>query len=302
MENLVWLFDAAAGLLLIGFIVQGVKKGFSGIFIPFIVNLFLVALAFFMSGVLSETVYESTVESSVEMAVDEAVEKFDLIGCIGDRYTELTLIGDVSEKELNAVLASEKDMDSKLWKLIDRTSGVGDNVTESACFEALNAIIKEQLQDAVSEKLPPCTGKFFEHLDGGNEQETYLILNKIYTDRKDASKYIADTCIHDVMFGFVKMMIFVVSSALLLILSGIIFGIAFRNRETGSNGAGDSAAGVLVEIINGIMITAVIAVGVKIAVYSGIQFDNIMDDKTLNSSYVFKYLYNLDKYMPGSRM
>ena len=33
-----------------------------------------------------------------------------------------------------------------------------------------------------------------------------------------------------------------------------------------------------------------------------LMIENIMDDKTLNSSYVFRYLYNLDKYMPGTRM
>lgn len=301
MENLNWVFDAAAGLLLIFCITQGIRKGFSKIIVPFILNLVFVLLSFFMSGLLAGTIYDSLAEDAVQTAVDESVEKFDLEGSFNRQYEELTLIGEVTDREMEGVLGSEKDMDKKFWKLIDKTSGVGDSVNEAACYTGLNRIITVSLQESISENLPPCTGKYFENLNEANEDETYKILNMMYTDRKEASKYIAENCVHDVMFEFVKLMCFVVLSALLMILTNIIFSIAYRDRGAGAEGAGDAFAGVLLEILNAAMVITIFAVLVKILVYSGMQIDNIMDDETINNSYVFKYLYNIDKFMPFSR-
>lgn len=302
MENLNWYFDAAIGVVMLGFIIQGIRKGFSKIIVPFVLNLVFVILAFFTSGFVADTLYENVIEDSVQTSVDEAVEKFDLTESFNRQYEELTLIGEASEKEIASVLSSEKNMDAKFWKLIDKTSGVGDTVNESACFTALNNIIKVSLQESISKSLPSCSGKYFEHLNEANEDETFLILSMMYSDRKEASKYIADTCIHDTMFKFIKLVCFVVMSAVLMILTGIIFSIAYKDRGAGAEGAGDAAAGVLIELVNGLMVIMVLAVLVKIMIYSGIQIDNIADDNTLNNSYVFKYLYNIDKFMPGSRM
>ncbi|MBR3537129.1 MAG: hypothetical protein IKN85_15005 [Oscillospiraceae bacterium] len=302
MGNLNWCFDAAAGVMLVLFLIYGIRKGASRTFVPFIVNIVFVVLAFFMSGVIAGTLYETMISDSVELSVEEVVDNFDLQGYFNKEYKELTLIDDVSEKEAAVVLSSETDMDKKFWKLIDKTSGVGNQVNESACFTGLNNIIRVSLQNELAKKLPPCAGHFFENFNEGNEEETYKLISMIYSDRKSAANYITENCVSDVMFRFVKIVSFVIASAVLMILTGIIFSIAFRNKDQDAMGAGDSLAGAVIELFNGLMIIAVAAVLVKIVIWSGVTIENIMDEKTLNNSYVFKYLYNLDKYMPGSRM
>ena len=302
MGNLNWCFDAAAGVMLVLFLIYGIRKGASRTFVPFIVNIVFVVLAFFMSGVIAGTLYETMISDSVELSVEEVVDNFDLQGYFNKEYKELTLIDDVSEKEAAVVLSSETDMDKKFWKLIDKTSGVGNQVNEAACFTGLNNIIRVSLQNELAKKLPPCAGHFFENFNEGNEEETYKLISMIYNDRKSAANYITENCVSDVMFRFVKIVSFVIASAVLMILTGIIFSIAFRNKDQDAMGAGDSLAGAVIELFNGLMIIAVAAVLVKIVIWSGVTIENIMDEKTLNNSYVFKYLYNLDKYMPGSRM
>ena len=302
MGNLNWCFDAAAGVMLVLFLIYGIRKGASRTFVPFIVNIVFVVLTFFMSGVIAGTLYETMISDSVELSVEEVVDNFDLQGYFNKEYKELTLIDDVSEKEAAVVLSSETDMDKKFWKLIDKTSGVGNQVNESACFTGLNNIIRVSLQNELAKKLPPCAGHFFENFNEGNEEETYKLISMIYSDRKSAANYITENCVSDVMFRFVKIVSFVIASAVLMILTGIIFSIAFRNKDQDAMGAGDSLAGAVIELFNGLMIIAVAAVLVKIVIWSGVTIENIMDEKTLNNSYVFKYLYNLDKYMPGSRM
>lgn len=302
MGNLNWCFDAAAGVMLVLFLIYGIRKGASRTFVPFIVNIVFVVLAFFMSGVIAGTLYETMISDTVELSVEEVVDNFDLQGYFNKEYKELTLIDDVSEKEAAVVLSSETDMDKKFWKLIDKTSGVGNQVNEAACFTGLNNIIRVSLQNELAKKLPPCAGHFFENFNEGNEEETYKLISMIYSDRKSAANYITENCVSDVMFRFVKLMSFVIASAVLMILTGIIFSIAFRNKDQDAMGAGDSLAGAAIELFNGLMIIAVAAVLVKIVIWSGVTIENIMDEKTLNNSYVFKYLYNLDKYMPGSRM
>ncbi len=302
MSNLNWIFDALGGILLILMIIHGIRKGAGRTLVPFLINLVFVVLAFFMSGTIAATIYDAMIGDTVDMTVEDTVDKFDLLGNFNKEYKELTLIDEVSEKEVALVLGADKEMDKKFWKLIDRTSGVGDQVNESACFTGLNNIIRVSLQEELAKNLPPCTGKFFENFNEANEDETYILLNMIYTDRKEAAKYISENCVSDVMFRFVKLMSFLIASAILVILTNLIFSIAFRNNDIDSTGAGDSLLGALVQIFNGVIVLVLFAVLVKIVIWSGFQIENIMDEKTLNSSYVFKYLYNIDEFMPGARM
>ena len=45
MGNLNWCFDAAAGVMLVLFLIYGIRKGASRTFVPFIVNIVFVVLA-----------------------------------------------------------------------------------------------------------------------------------------------------------------------------------------------------------------------------------------------------------------
>lgn len=297
MNNLNWIFDALGGLLIIGFIVQGVKKGASRTILPVFLNIIFLILAFFMSGFLTESIYESAIQESVKVSLNESLERFNIRDALRDEYYKITLIDDLSEKDADSILKAEKDMDSKLWKVIDTNSGVGDNINDSECFKALNNIIKVTLQESLAENLPLYTGKYFDRLDESNREETFKLINMINADRKHASDYIMKNYIDGVMYKFVQLLVFVSTAALLMIITSIVVSVAFRDKDMTSNGKADSAAGVLVEIINGVIILTVLAVLVKIIVYSGIKIDGIMDDQTLSNSYVFKYLYNIDKFM-----
>ena len=160
-----WCFDVIAGLIFIGFIFQGVKKGFSKLIVHSAVNWFFVAVSFFMSGMLAETLFESFFEDSVTMYVNEAVDGFDIEENFNRAYSELTFIEEVSSKEISRVFEKEDDMDKRFLKLIKATSGVGDRITEEECCDKLNSIIKVSLQESISEKLPSYSGKYFEQTD-----------------------------------------------------------------------------------------------------------------------------------------
>ena len=289
-----WCFDVIAGLIFIGFIFQGVKKGFSKLIVHSAVNWFFVAVSFFMSGMLAETLFESFFEDSVTMYVNEAVDGFDIEENFNRAYSELTFIEEVSSKEISRVFEKEDDMDKRFLKLIKATSGVGDRITEEECCDKLNSIIKVSLQESISEKLPSYSGKYFENTD---REQTFRILNLIYSDRKQAAEYITDNYIKEKMFHFVQMLSFVVSAVVLMIISNIVFSIVFRDKEMKSDGVADSILGTIPEIVNAVMVITIFAFLVKITVYSGVEINGIMDDNALNSSYIFRFMYNADKYM-----
>lgn len=289
-----WCFDVIAGLIFIGFIFQGVKKGFSKLIVHSAVNWFFVAVSFFMSGMLAETLFESFFEDSVTMYVNEAVDGFDIEENFNRAYSELTFIEEVSSKEISRVFEKEDDMDKRFLKLIKATSGVGDRITEEECCDKLNSIIKVSLQESISEKLPSYSGKYFENTD---REQTFRILNLIYSDRKQAAEYITDNYIKEKMFHFVQMLSFVVSAVVLMIISNIVFSIVFRDKDMKSDGVADSILGTIPEIVNAVMVITIFAFLVKITVYSGVEINGIMDDNALNSSYIFRFMYNADKYM-----
>ena len=189
-------------------------------------------------------------------------------------------------------------MDKRFLKLIKATSGVGDRITEEECCDKLNSIIKVSLQESISEKLPSYSGKYFENTD---REQTFRILNLIYSDRKQAAEYITDNYIKEKMFHFVQMLSFVVSAVVLMIISNIVFSIVFRDKDMKSDGVADSILGTIPEIVNAVMVITIFAFLVKITVYSGVEINGIMDDNALNSSYIFRFMYNADKYMLNFR-
>ena len=96
-------------------------------------------------------------------------------------------------------------------------------------------------------------------------------------------------------------MSFVVSAMVLMIVSNIIFSLVFRNKDMTSGGTADSILGAVTEVLNAVMMITVFALLVKTAVYSGAEINGIMDDDVLNSSYIFRFMYNADKYMLNFR-
>ena len=68
-----------------------------------------------------------------------------------------------------------------------------------------------------------------------------------------------------------------------------------------SDGVADSILGTIPEIVNAVMVITIFAFLVKITVYSGVEINGIMDDNALNSSYIFRFMYNADKYMLNFR-
>lgn len=296
--KIVWCFDIIAVLLFICFIVQGIKRGFSNLIVHSAVNWVFVIISFFMSGILAETLYESFAGDTVQLSVEESVENLNLEEEFNKAYSELTLIETVSEKEISRIFTAEDDMDRRFWNLVNTTSGVGDQITEEECYVKLNNIIKVSLQECISEKLPSYAGKYFENTD---REQTFRILNMMYSDKKKAANYIADNFINEKMFHFVQLVSFVVSTMVLMIVSNIIFSLVFRNKDMTSGGTADSILGAVTEVLNAVMMITVFALLVKTAVYSGAEINGIMDDDVLNSSYIFRFMYNADKYMLNFR-
>jgi uncharacterized membrane protein (DUF485 family) len=294
MEKMFWYYDVAAALFIIAAIVLGAKRGFSKKIIQFIVNLVFVAVAAVGAVFLTDSLYESYVMDSIRYAVDETTESFDVSGELQKVYTELTLIEEVSDTKLAAVLRSEKDMDKKLHNLVTTTSGAGDLVDKAACTDGLMRIIKDSFQSALAEKIPPCSGRYFAHLNELNKEETFTLLNMLYNDDTQLPKYIEENYIHNEMVNFVKRILFIVSAMILMIIASFIFTIAFRGKDMNSNGKSDSVLGAFLGILNGAMFLLIIALFIKMLIYSGVQADGVFDENALENTYVFRYFYNAD--------
>lgn len=294
MNGVCWYYDAAALVLLVLFIIQGVKKGFSKTVIHFALNLVFVVLAFLMSGIMTDMVYDGYFRSTVSESVESSLENFDVNSELKKVYSELTLIGEVSDTKISAVLSSEKNMDEKFQKLIVSTSGIGSQIDESKIFEGLNSIVKFRLHEKLSEKIPSCAGKYFSSLDESNKEETYKILNLLASDKKEAADYIMENYIDSTLYGFVQIMMFLISAFVLMIFTAILLAVMFREKDMISNGRGDSAGGAVLSVINWGIAMLMLAFVIKVIIYSGVQIEGFLDDNTLNNTIAFRYLYNAD--------
>lgn len=294
MSNVCWYYDAAALVFLAAFIIQGVKKGISKSIIQFAFNAVGIILSFLLTGMMTDMIYDNYIKDSVLSSVESSVNGFDTVSEMKAAYKELTFMDSVSEQKIKAVLSLETDMDKKFHELINATSGVGDKVSEADCLEKIQKIITESFQNKLSEELPPCAGKYFESLNAADKNETFKVLSIMFTEGGDSAAYITDNYIDKQIYNFTKIIVFVVSALIFMIIINIVFSVVFRGKDMTSDGKGDSAAGAALSVVTWLAVMFILALFIKIIIYYGIEISGFMDDETLNNTIAFRFLYNAD--------
>lgn len=291
MESVI--FDIFLIVLLLLFSVAGAKKGFVKPVIVFVVNMICIVAAFVFSGMTAGSVYENYFQDTVVSKTEDALSEFDVAGEVRKYYEELTIGFEMTEKQLDAVLSDEENMDKKLADIVKNETGV--TVSKEEISKGLYNIINEKLQEKLAVELPPCAGKYFENLGNKKNTDIFELINILDTDEKAAAEYIEKNFAGKIVTNFIRIVMIVLMSIILTVVVQLVLNaVIFKNEALKAAGKADMAGGFVLGLVKGLVFCAIAAVMLKMFIYSGVS-GKIINEENIQSSAVFKYFYNIDE-------
>lgn len=292
MEIIIW--DILLVVLVLLFSIYGAKKGFIKPAIVFLINVVCIIGAFVFANMTASSVYETYFKDSVVIKIEDVLMEFDISAQVQEYYKEVTVGNEMTDKQLKSVLSDKESMDRKLLNVIKSQTSV-TTLSEEEISKGLYDIINKTLQEKLSVELPPCAGKYFESLGQKQDTDIFKLINLIDTDKKEAAKYIESNFAGKMITNFIKIvMIFLISLILTVVIGLVMNAVLFKNEALKAIGKADMAGGFALGLVKGVVFCAILAVMIKMFIYSGVS-GKIINEENIQSSKVFRYFYNIDE-------
>ncbi len=283
------IFDGATILIILVFLIINVKRGFSKTFISVIGYILAILLGSIISDVSAEPTYDSVLSNQIVANVEEVLDKHSVASSICDRIKKDTFGVVISQDKLSKVVASS----GSLYNAINGK----DN--EFLSMDKINTLLGESVEDAISSPLKnvlpsPAVDYMINSLKS-NSDLLYTTVPILLQDNKSAAEYIEQTFIKPIVLYIIKMAIFFVVFLIVMIIVKIISKTIENNDSLPTIAvASDRLLGAILGIAEGMILLILISVVVKLLVYSSGGTSEIFSSEVIQSTKLFKTIYNLD--------
>lgn len=287
-----YIFDGAAALIIILFLIFAARKGTKKAIINFIIDIVCFAGAFCVAFFLGDMVYNDFVKDSVTSGISETITSFDLEGALKNVYKDQTMGSELKAGDAVKILEAEENMDTLMASCMKKEKI--DKSSEEIC-NGLYTILTDAFVTELNENIPACDGKFFEGLDPvNNKKEMFGILCTMKSNPTEAADIISEKYVSTSMNKYISLALFAVSAIVILVIVKLIALLIMKNKDFFAIGFGDGFGGAIFGILIGAMFVVLYTCIFKCVVQAGF-FDQTGINDLIKESFAFKYVYNLDE-------
>lgn len=283
------IFDGATILIILVFLIINVKRGFSKTFISVIGYILAILLGSIISDASAEPTYDSVLSNQIVANIEEVLDEHNVASSICDRIKKDTFGVVISPDKLSKVVASS----GSLYNAINGK----DN--EFLSMDKINNLLGESVEDAISSPLKnvlpsPAVDYMINSLKS-NSDLLYTTVPILLQDNKSAAEYIEQTFIKPIVLYIIKMAIFFVIFLIVMIIVKIVSKTIENNDSLPTIAvASDRLLGAILGIAEGMILLILISVVVKLLVYASGGTSEIFSSEVIQSTKLFKTIYNLD--------
>lgn len=283
------IFDGATILIILVFLIINVKRGFSKTFISVIGYILAILLGSIISDASAEPTYDSVLSNQIVANIEEVLDEHNVASSICDRIKKDTFGVVISQDKLSKVVASS----GSLYNAINGK----DN--EFLSMDKINTLLGESVEDAISSPLKnvlpsPAVDYMINSLKS-NSDLLYTTVPILLQDNKSAAEYIEQIFIKPIVLYIIKMAIFFVVFLIVMIIVKIISKTIENNDSLPTIAvASDKLLGAILGIAEGMILLILISVVVKLLVYASGGTSEIFSSEVIQSTKLFKTIYNLD--------
>lgn len=283
-----YILDLLIIALIIGCAVSGSRKGAVRMLITLVGYILAVMAAVFVSNVASEYVYDNLVKPSVISVLESKAASLEEEYLSSDKINQLL--------EENGVELT----DEQLSALKDNSELYRDMLDNEKIRESLNDLFKdycESLTSAFDGMVPEEIIKEAERYLEENNMETERMLTLITQEKESMIKIIENEIIRPIMMKTVKLVLFAITFAVVMIIVSVVSYIAKVIRKIPVVNSADSFLGIMLGLIQGLLYTAVINLGVNVFIKFTSDANEFLNTTIISETYVFGLLYNATFYI-----
>ncbi len=287
-----YIFDGAAALVIILFLIFAARKGTKKALINFILDVVCFAGAFCIAFFLGDMIYNDYIKDPVTSGINETITSFDIEGALKKVYQDQTMGSSLKAGDLAKILESEENMDTVIASCMKK-DGV-EKSSEDVC-KGLYTIFTDSFVKELNENIPACDGKFFEGLDPvNNKKEMFSLICKMKTNSNEAAKLISENYVNSSMKKYIIMALFTVSAIIILVIVKLVALLFMKNKDYFAMGFGDGFGGAIFGILSGALFVVLYTCIFKCIVQAGFIDQTGIND-LIKESFAYKYIYNLDE-------
>lgn len=292
MSYMGYIFDGAAALIIILFLIFAARKGTKKAVINFILDVVCFAGAFCITLFLGDMIYDDYVKTPVTSGINEAITSFNLEDALQKVYADQTMGSSLKASDVAKILESEDKMDTIIASCMKKEGA--DRSSEEIC-QGLYTILTESFVKELNENIPTCDRKFFDSLDPvSNKKEMFSILCTMKANPGEAANIISDKYVSSSMKNYTLLVLFTLSAVVFLVIVKLIAGLIMKNRDYFAAGFGDGFGGAVFGILSGVLFVVLYTCIFKCIVNAGF-FDQSGINDLIKDSFAYKYIYNLDE-------
>lgn len=283
-----YILDLLIIALIIGCAVAGSRKGAVRMLITLVGYVLAVMAAVFVSNVASEYVYDNLVKPTVISVLESKAASLE------EEYLSSDKINQIFEE--NGVELT----DEQLSAFKDNSELYRDLLDNDKISEGLNNLFKEyceSLTSAFDGIVPEEIIKEAERYLEENNMETERMLTLITREKESMIKIIENEIIRPVMMKTVKLVLFGITFAVVMIIVSVVSYIAKVIRKIPVVNSADSFLGIMLGLIQGMLYTAVINFGVNVFIKFTSDANEFLNTTIISETYVFGLLYNVTFYI-----
>lgn len=292
-----WLiFDAAAVIITLIMVVANAKKGFSGKATVLIGYLLATAFAWTACITVSPMLYQNYIKGSSIQKIEDALndEKLDIAADISQKISQQTYgVSIRSDYIESAALQESSDFGNALYQIIS------ENTSMLSSKEAVTNLVADTLSDSLGTKLgnvvPESAVNMINACVEENSDALFESVRKLIKgDNHAAAVYIQEQFIEKPTLIIVKTAVYVIVFLLVMIITRVVAEMLRSGRDSSPLKKGDALLGGLLGLLESAAWLIIISVAVKAFINLNQDTNPIVNSDVINSTIIFKYIYNLN--------
>lgn len=283
-----YVLDLVIIVVIIGCTAAGSRKGAVRMLVTLLGYVAAVAAASFVSSVASEYVYDNFIKPSVISALEAKAES------LGEEYLSQNRLNEILEE--NGLSITEEQLSS----IEENKEQYTEILNNEKIRESLNNIFTEYceaLTETFSGIVPEEIIEEAERYLEENNMETDRMLILITQEKESVIKIIENEIVRPVMLKTVKILLFAVTFAVVMLAVSIIAYAAKLIKKIPVVNSADSFFGTVLGFVQGLIYTVIANAGVSLFIKLTSDANEYLNTTVISETYVFGFLYNATFYL-----
>jgi uncharacterized membrane protein required for colicin V production len=288
-NNATLVFDIGALLVVLIFVIVNAVRGFSKTYISVIGYVIAIIIGGIAGDGVSGIVYNNVLQGQNVQNVQDVLEDTDVPSAVIERIKSETYGVSLSETTLEKASTSADSM----YRAIN--TGDSELFSSDKIREFITDSVDGEVSYTMKSIIPNSAVDYMLNTMRSSDEGLYSTLPSLLKTDKDSAEYIEETFVKPVVVYIINMAIFLILFFIVMVIVKIV------SKHIENNTAGivavsttDRVLGGIFGIVEAFVILLLAVVVIKWQVFVHVDTSQILNDSVIQSTKLFKYIYNID--------